>query len=456
MHSSVVGISYEAQATTDRTHPGLSLYPDNPMKRTIQLGFISSFNIAIAFLFQWYVLAQVGPGAQTDALFASMTVPLLVMAVAMGSLSHTLVPLLSGEKDIRLRSDVWSILTLVSGIFLTLTLLLQFSAAWWVPLTVPGFTSAQKLLTIELARIQLIVMLFTIVNGIQIATYHARDKFIWTEISALLSGVLAIGLLAWLLPRFGVLAAAWIAVIRIVLQAILLLPGLPRPTRPDITSDTISRFWRRARPLLFGSAYFKSEPLVDRFLLSSASSGSLSLYYFSQKIYAAATQVINKAISQPLFPRLSRLYKQGDLGAFQRTYRRHLLWVSLISLAGVAGVLIFGKVALELLAGIGNIDEEDIDKMWWILVWLSGLFVGGATGQICSSSFYARGDTRTPTLLTLVTYTLYLPIKVFAFYRWGLMGLALVTSLYYMANLLLQAVLLEKRPTHDKQYAPRT
>lgn len=34
------------------------------MKLSIQLGFLSASNICLAFVFQWYVLTQLGPGGR--------------------------------------------------------------------------------------------------------------------------------------------------------------------------------------------------------------------------------------------------------------------------------------------------------------------------------------------------------------------------------------------------------
>ncbi len=77
------------------------------------------------------------------------------------------------------------------------------------------------------------------------------------------------------------------------------------------------------------------------------------------------------------------------------------------------------------------------------MVALVGFFIGGAMGQITSTTFYAMGDTRTPTRMSIVTYTLYVPAKVIAFMKYGLMGLAVVTSIYLFVNLIIQILLLE-------------
>ena len=415
------------------------------MKQTVQLGALSAANIGVTFLFQWYVLTRLGPGPETDALFAGMTVPQLVLAVISGSLMHVLVPILAGEDVDRLHSDAWGLMILVGGFFGVLFLLLYAAAPWWVPIIVPGFDAAGVGLTVDLTRIQSIGMVFVGLNGVQWATYHAQQRFLWAESVPMLAGGLSFLLLVWALPRFGVVAAAWVTVLRMGTETLLLAPGmLGRPVRPDLKSAAIARAWRRIQPLLLGTTYYKTDPLVDRFLLSMAGSGSLSLYYLGQQIYGAASQVLNKAIAAPMVPMLSMLHKAGRTAPFRRTYRRHLLQVGLISFLSLVVLGLVGRMLLGLLVGYGNISAGNVAQLWWIMIWLGGMFAGGVMGQISSSTFYAAGNTVTPTRVSMFSYTAYIPAKVIAFYLWGVPGLAVATSVYYMTNLSLQIYLLEK------------
>lgn len=415
------------------------------MKQTIQLGTLSAANIGIAFLFQWYVLTQLGPGMDTDALFASMTFPQLVLAVISGSLMHVMVPLLAGEAEDRIRHDTWGFFVLVGGLFSLLAAILYVTASWWVPLTVPGFDEAEKALTIELTRIQLTGMVFAAINGVQWAAYHGRQKFVWAEFSPILASALALVLLIWALPRYGVIAAAWISTLRMALQTLLLAPGMGKPVWPDLSSPAISVAWQRIKPLLLGTAYYKTDPLVDRFLLSTAGSGSLSLYYLAQQIYGAASQVLNKAIATPLVPLLSKLHKASDRDGFRRAYHRKLWQVGVISLAGLLVLGLFGQPMLDLLVGHGNVSAANVEELWWIMIWLVGMFIGGAIGQISSSLFYACGDTTTLVRISMISYTVFILCKVAAFYFWGVIGLAIATSIYYITNLSLQFYLLERK-----------
>lgn len=415
------------------------------MMRTIQLGMLSVGNIGVNFLFQWYVLTQLGPGIETDALFAGMTLPQLVLVIISSSLMHVLVPLLAGENKDTLRHDAWAFLVLIGGLFGVIAGILYVSAPWWIPLTVPGFSVAGQSLTVELTRIQLIGMLFSAINGVQWAAYHARQQFIRAEVTPVLSSIMGLILLMWALPRYGVVAAAWISTLRMGMQTLLLAPGMGRPVWPDFKAPAVSKAWHRIKPLLIGTAYYKTDPLIDRFMLSSAATGSLSLYYLAQQIYGAVTQILNKSISAPLVPRLSKLYKAGDREGCYKAYQRKLIQVSVLTIVGLLVVVFLGQFLLNLLVGHGSFSSRNVTRLWWIMLWLGGVFLGGAVGQIASNAFYAIGETKIPTRMSIITYSAYIPCKIMSFCLWGVVGLAVLTSMYYITNLSLLIYFFPKR-----------
>jgi putative peptidoglycan lipid II flippase len=414
------------------------------MRQPLLLGVLAASNIGIAFLYQWYVLIQLGPGMETDALFAGMTVPQLALAVISGSLMHVLVPLLAGEPADRFRHDAWGFFVLVGALFAAIAFLLYLFAPYWVPLTVPGFSEAGKELTVHLTRIQLIGMIFTALSGVQAAVYHARQRFVWVELAPLLTGALGLVPLIAFLPEYGVEAAAWITTLRFVIQTLLQMPGMGHWTMPDLKSRTVQDAWKRIRPLLWGTAYYKTDPFVDRFLLSMSGNGNLSLFYLAQQIYGAGAGVVSKAIAAPLVPRLSLLHKAGDNAGFRRAYRRKLWQVGLITGILLVIVVVFGNSLLRLLVGHGAVTEANVRTLWLIMLGLGGMFVGGAMGAVTTSSFYARGDTRLPTRVGMITYTIYIPIKIIAFTLGGVMALAISASAFYLLNLGLQYFYLEK------------
>lgn len=414
------------------------------MKQTLTLACLAGSNILVTLLFQWYVITQLGVGIETDALFAGMAVPQLILMVVSTSLTHVLVPLLATEDEITFARNAWGFFLGISGIFTAIAFVLFISATFWVPWLVPGFSSAGQSLTVTLTRIQLLSMTFTASVSVLWSVYRARQRFIWVELSALLSGLIALALLIKVFPLYGVAGAALLIVLRAGLQIVLLLPGLGHWHRPQWNSPAMREAWRRIRPLLIGTSYYRTDPLVDRFLASMAPAGGLSLLYIGQQIYGVANVVVEKALAAPMVPQLAIEADAGRWSTFRRTYQKRLLVVGGLTLLGYVVLLIVGERMLNLLIGHGGVTKENVHLLWLIMVALAGFFIGGAMGQITSTTFYAMGDTRTPTRMSIVTYTIYIPAKVLGFMYYGLIGLAVVTSIYLFVNLIIQVLLLER------------
>lgn len=414
------------------------------IKLSLILGALAICNAVLAILMPWYVVTRLGVGFQTDAFFASGALPQLIFLVASFSLTQVLVPLLATEDDETFRRDAWGFFVGVTGVFSLLAAVLFVLAGFWVPLLVPGFSDEAKQLTISLSRIQLLGMVGNASVAVLWSVYYARQKFIWAELSPVFANVLSLLFLFWTLPQYGIAAAAWATVLNLGLKLAFLMPMLGRWQRPQWNSYAIREAWRRVKPFLWGQAYSKSDPLIDRFLTSMSIAGDLSLLYIGQQIYSAINLIITKAISAPTVPRLALASKSGDWPHFRHIYRQRLFWVTGLGVAAFVILLVFGEFLLHLMIGHGGITAQNVRMLWWIMLALIGLLVGGTAGQGTSVAFYAMGDTKTPTMLFVWTFTIYIPIKALVFLHYGLLGLAIATSVHLIANFLLQLLVLER------------
>lgn len=413
------------------------------MKQTVTLAGLAATNILVTLLLQWYVVTALGVGAETDALFASMALPQLILSIVSSSLTHVLVPLLTAESEKTFQENAWTFFLSISGLFTILALVLGAAAGYWVSWLFPGFSMAGQGLAVKLTRIQLTSMVFTASVSVLWSVSYAQQKFIWVELSPVIAGCVALFVMARTLPQFGITAAAWAIVLRTAMQVVLLLPGLGWPRRTRWRSPAMKEAWRRLRPLLLGASYYRTDSLIDRFLSSMTGAGGLSLLYISQQMYGVANFVLEKAITAPMVPSLAQKAKVGDWVTLRKAFRRRLTWMGLLTIAGYGVFFLSGESALTLLIGHGGVTQDNVHSLWVMMIALAGFLIGGAMGQITSATFYAMGDTRTPTRLSVISYTVYVPFKFLAFTRYGLLGLAVVTTIYYFLNLVVQIVVLE-------------
>jgi len=424
------------------------------VRRILSLGVLSGLNLLFALLAQWYVVVILGAGSKTDALLAGMAVPQLVLAVFSGSLTYVLVPLLAGEGRERFQEDAWGFLWLVGGAFAALALVLFVSAPLWVPLLFPGFPLETRRLVIRLTRIQQLGMVSTALYGVLWAACQARQEFVRAELGGLAGTVTSFALLTWLLPGHGVETAAWLWLTRFTVPVVLLLPTLGSYRSPARLPSMAREAGRRLAPLILGTMYYKTDPLVDRFLSSMTPPGGLSLLYVGQQIYAAAVTVIDRAITAPAVPLLASHAKQGDWRAFRDLYRQRLRWVAGLTVAGWAALLLAGRPILGLLIGRGGVTEQNVATLWSVMLCLFGVFVGGATGQILSTAFYAKGTTGTPTKIGAAGFTVGVGLKTAGFFAWGLPGIALGATSYYLLNAFALYAFLERELPSSGRAAP--
>lgn len=417
------------------------------MRLPITLGALSAANLGVVLFIQWYTLVAIGPGPETDALFAGAALPQFILAVASQSLMHVLVPLLASDNEEGRHQSSWAFLIAIGSLFGVIAALLALTAQFWVPILFPGFDPVVSLLAVSLVRIQVIGMVFSALSGVLLAVYHANQQFIWAETTPLIGSIFAVGILIWGLPRYGIVVAAIANVLRMGIQVIILLPGMGPFRRPDWNSSVWKTAWGRLKPLLLGSSYYKMDPLVDRALSSMAISGSLSLLYLAQQLFSVAVHIVNSAIATPLVPKLAVLAAHDQHRDFRNAYRRRLLLLLILSAIGMSYLVFLGQSSLSLLIGYGAITDENVQVLWFTMLALAGVPVGGALGQILSTTFYAMGNTTTPTKVGVIGYTLGIFLKISGFAVLGITGLALGTSIYYLANALTLYILIERQMT---------
>jgi putative peptidoglycan lipid II flippase len=400
--------------------------------------------LAVIALSQWYVLTQLGLGLETDAFLAGFSLPQLGMTIIGGALAHVLVPLFTTQEEAALRQNAWLCLLVIGGSCGFIVIVLSTSAPLWVPWFVPGFSLAGKTLTVALTQIQLGSLVFSLSSLILASTYHARGRFVWVELSSLLSALVGFLGLLWSLSYYGIYAAAWIITIKALLDFVWLLPGLGRPSILSWRQSVLPTMFHRLKFLLMGSVYYGTEPLVNQILASLAPMGSLSLFYTVQQLYNVVNQVTQRAIATPMMPRLSIASAIGQWHGFRHIYRTRLGAMTTYVCIGMALLLSIGESVLHWTIGRGSITSDNVHWVWQIMVAMSGIFIGGTLGQITLSALFAMGDTRTPTRLGIMTYTLYTPLKVLVFALYGVLGLSLTVGVFVVINWLAQWYALEK------------
>jgi glycosyltransferase involved in cell wall biosynthesis/peptidoglycan biosynthesis protein MviN/MurJ (putative lipid II flippase) len=433
-HDIATGASSAKRAATTR-----SLFTQSAWLATL-----SAINALLALLMTWYVVAHLGVGAQTDAFFASAVIPQFAFMLLTTTLLPVLVPLLATRGEPEFSHDVWSFFTVTGAIFILLAVVLYLSANAWVPWFVPGFTAGAKTLTASLTRIQLVSMILNALIVTLWAAHHARHRFVWVELSAVVANCAGLSFLVLTISHFGIWAAAVNTIFYNSLKLAFLLPILGRFRLPAWRSPVIREALQRLKPLLPGQIYLRTDPALDRFLTSMTGAGTLSLLHVAQQIYASIIILLGKAVVAPMAPKLAVYAREERWSSYRRHYWSRFLLLLAITIVGVL-IVIAGAPSLSMFVAELGIGPGNLRTLWLTMVALGGTFIGGALVQATAGAFYGMGNTKTPTKVSTALYTLFIPIKILAFMKFGLIGLAVSMSSYFLTNSVTQFWLLRSK-----------
>jgi putative peptidoglycan lipid II flippase len=399
--------------------------------------------ILLSFVSQWYILTELGAGRVSDSYFAALAVPVVILYVLGDPLSRVVLPLMSVMDEHDQWTYAWTAIDLAGATFIGIALVLFLSAPVLVRYLVPGFDAAAMGATAKLIRILALGMVFQGTGMLARSSWNAKGSFLWPSVAGMLAVAVSLVFLVSSLKRNGVETAAWAFNLRFGLECFLLVLPLGHFTAPNWKE--VPSLLRKARPLVMGAAYFRTDTIVDRILTSLAPAGSLSLLYLAQQLLAAAGQVINQSVVAPLIPSLAKSAHTGAWAEFTHSVSKSTWRLFALASVLVLGMVLLGKPVLSILFSHRAMGAAEIDRLVMLIFALGGMLLADAIVYLAYSAFYSAGDTVTPTVATAILYSVSVAAKIVAFMLGGVIALAITISVYYIANALLLHSLLRAK-----------
>ncbi len=402
---------------------------------------------------------QFGTSPDLGAYYAAFRVTdLLYMVIIGGALGSSFIPVFIQVWERDGSGRAWHLASAVLS--WALSLLTVASVVLWVlapQLTVwffagPGFDERQLEITTQLIRLFLLSPLLLGLGGLAMAALNAHERFVLTALAPAIYNLGIIGGALWLAPVWGIWGLAWGVIIGAALYLLFQLGGLFQlGLRIRLTYGRGMRELRtigqQMAPRVFGQAAAQISLLVTAVLTAQLVQGAelLAGLNYAFQLMLLPYGVFSLSLSTVAFPRLARLFSEGQYHELTHTVRRILGTILYLTLPATMTLMVLSVPLVRLIFQRGEFDETSLSHTFVPLLGYASALPAFAASEILIRTFYAMQKTWTPVLLGLLQVSLNLALGSLALaLGYGVGMLALAFSIANTVEALLLALLLQR------------
>jgi hypothetical protein len=408
----------------------------NALLHRLSIAAVSSAAVLASFAFYALYLVRVGVNAESDALFAGMSVAQVFGAMVSAPMAQFMMNLTIAEHDEK-RAALPTVLRLGWVFFVVAMPVYWFIAAPLMAALFPETYAHAPSLLVGYYRQAMLLPLLTSFIAI-LETYMQATRRYRLPRSALLAGRLSALLTLVLLPDATEHAASILVLGSAITAAIMLVPAM-RDMRvqayPRSPSGPIVRRW-------FGnfgwSSILKTDGLLDNALLALLPAGAITVYNFGRKLLASLTDTIRVSfIAQD-----GRELYDGAMDEATRRQRSFRFWrsfrlsarASAIALGASALLLVIVTVALDY--GVFAMRASPIEEFVTPIGILLVVALGSELFTFLAMAVFQAAGREAAFLRTLgIVYLALAGIRYAATWRFGLLGFCVFGSLYWLTRL---------------------
>ena len=418
------------------------------LKKILSVGGWTLVSRMTGFVRDVVTAAILGAGPLADAFVVAFRLPNHFRAIfGEGAFNAAFIPTYA-----RLREQAGdAVAALFANRILALVVIVQLAllaaAITWMPqivgLLAPGLAPKTFDLAVALTRITFpYLLLITLVTLIS-AVLNAHERF-WAAAAApilLNVSMVAALLLSWLFPD-AAHAAAWGVMVSGIMQLALVWTDAaragiaPRPALPR-RDPAIGRFFRLLGPAVVGSAGVQLAMFADTIIASTLPTGALSALYYAERLYQLPLGVVGIAAGTVLLPEMTRRIAAGDVVGAHTAQNRALAVTLALAAPCAAAFLVVPDLILSALFQRGAFDEAAALRSGAVLAAYAVGLPAAVILRSVTASFYSRQDTATPLWASLAGYAINIGLKVALIGPFGVVGLALATSVGAWTNVVI-------------------
>ncbi len=442
------------------------LKKDSQAKTVKVIGFMAVITFiakVMGLLRENFIAGIYGRTYAADILGTATQIPLLFFDMTLGvAILSTFVPVFNKylecdgkDRAIRFANNFMTVVTSFAAIAAIIGMIF---AEPIVRLMAPGFDGTKVAETARLLRILFPSIVFTAAAYTSVGILQSFGEF---NIPSLISAVSNLIMILYLLfagNRFGLTGVIISMLIAWASQLFIQIPHLLKKGyryRPklNLRDEGIKDAVKLAIPVLISSWVQPLCVVINTAFGSYMGDGTVIALNWANKLYIIMVGVFAYAVTNFIFPKLSRLSAGDNDEGFAETTRTSLGWVTLIIAYISAMFVALSEPIIKVVFEYGQFTANDSAITATALFFYSFGMVGYAICEILNKSFYAIRDGKTPMYTSIAGIIInfgsaFLFVRVI---RMGIGGLALASA---VTSLIMAAILLYMINRRKKGTAP--
>jgi len=398
-----------------------------------------------------------GVNGRINAFTVAFQIPNLVRAlVADAALSSAFVPVFSDLLEKGERKRAWRV---ASSLFWLMLLGLGALSALFMliaPLLLRPFHPVDPGLAVGLSRVLFPIVALLGVSGIVVGVLNSYDHFSVPALTPVFWNLAIVAGLVIGVPQAHTSSAklyvyAASILVATVIQLLLPMPWLRgRDDRLHFVIDwrdpAVARTFKMMIPVTLGLGLINVNALVDTLFASRFVDANLAPAAIDKafRIYMLPQGMFSVAVATVLFPSLSRLASRGDLDGFRHTVSLGLRQIAFMLVPASVASAVLAEPIVRLLYQRGRFDAHATHVVAGALAAFTiGLTFNG-TMLMLNRAFFSLQSNWVPTAIALGNLFVNGVLDA-VFYRFGVWGIPLSTSVVNVAGTVALLFVLRRR-----------
>ena len=376
-----------------------------------------------------------------------------------GSVPGALIPTFNDygtpEKRQELRRLVFTIVNLVMIIMFVAAIIFLFVSPWFVKsVLVPGYTDAQKQLTLQYSQIIFFSLVALGPFAVLLAALYALKEFGWPAFATvsyhvgIIIGAIVGGLLGG--HYFGYLGLAFGVLLGALGEIALLVPGLRNQRLRyqfvlNLKHPALRRIVKLYLPVAASFLISMGLIFLDQRLASKTPGGGAE-NYTAMRLATTLVQfpvgLVAAALSFAVLPTLSEHVRAGNTERFKETLLLGFRIGLLLMIPAAAGLIVLREPIVALLFQHHNYSQQDAARTAVALQNYAYQLPFVAMDQLLIAAFYARKNTIIPVVVGMVSILGYLAVALPFWSTIGMPALAFANTVQNSLHAIILLVLL--------------